>query len=270
MRLTDNDRKFGPITYGPTQHWRPWRLVWSSGDDERPGNRLEVYAFGWVASMPMPPLLSPYRIRHKAVSWDAATVARLGRDWFEESFPRQYGFSLCDGFLQVFLGPQTDDSITTRDWCLFLPWTQWRQVRTSLYDTEGNLFWTAAEGTPFDEYRQVRGRCPVMRFEVQDYDGERVAASALIEEREMRLGKGWFKWLGWFRKRVHRELRIEFSSEVGTEKGSWKGGVMGTGISMLPGELHEAAFRRFCAQEHRAKYGAYRLTYLGPAGGTHE
>lgn len=43
-------------------------------------------------------------------------------------------------------------------------------------------------------------------------------------------------------------LDLEFSSEVGRRKGSWKGGTLGHGIEMLPGELHEAAFRRYCAQ----------------------
>lgn len=34
---------------------------------------------------------------------------------------------------------------------------------------------------------------------------------------------------------------------------------------MLPGELHEAAFRRYCDQEHSSKYSRYRITYVGPA-----
>lgn len=32
-RLTDNDRKFGPITYARTD-WNPCRLVLSSGGDD--------------------------------------------------------------------------------------------------------------------------------------------------------------------------------------------------------------------------------------------
>lgn len=42
------------------------------------------------------------------------------------------------------------------------------------------------------------------------------------------LGKGlagWFKWLSWFgRPKIRRSLDIQFSSETGPEKGSWKGG----------------------------------------------
>ena len=42
-------------------------------------------------------------------------------------------------------------------------------------------------------------------------------------------------------------------------------GLMGTGIDMLPGELHEAAFRRFCEQDIHNKYGPSRVKFLGPA-----
>jgi hypothetical protein len=62
---------------------------------------------------------------------------------------------------------------------------------------------------------------------------------------------------------VKRSLDLRFSDEIGPEKGSWKGGTVGHSIDMLPSESPEAAFRRYCEQEHRAKYGTYRLTYVG-------
>lgn len=62
-----------------------------------------------------------------------------------------------------------------------------------------------------------------------------------------------------------RNLDLRFSGETGREKGSWKGGTIGTSIEMRPGELHEAAFRRYCDEEHRAKSGKYRITFIGAA-----
>ena len=41
--------------------------------------------------------------------------------------------------------------------------------------------------------------------------------------------------------------------ETGSKKGSWKGGTIGHGIDMLPGELHEGAFRRYCLA-HKMKF----------------
>lgn len=50
------------------------------------------------------------------------------------------------------------------------------------------------------------------------------------------------------------DLRIDFDCEMGTERGSWKGGVVGTSCSMLPSESVAEAIARFLADaqaEHR-------------------
>lgn len=275
-RLTDNDHHLGPITYARcSDSWRPLRLVYSSGaheDGEGP-NTLTAYALGWVARLRLPRLLDDHKVRHVAASWDAATVARLGRNWYEERFPREYGFSLSDGFLQVFLGAQTHDSTTTQSWSTHLPWTQWRYHRFSLYDANGAEFWTQIErrgnGTKFrdfDAQREAEALCDKVAFLIDDHDGERITATTHIEEREWKFGEGWFRWLSLFRRNmVRRSLSIKFDKETGPEKGSWKGGTMGTGIDMLPGELHEAAFRRYCEQDHTSKYRRYRVTFVGRA-----
>ncbi len=275
-RLTDDDRQFGPITYARCNpSWRPLRVVLSSGADEDHAgtNNLTVYAFGWVARLTLPRLLDDYKVRHVATSWDAATVERLGRNWYEEHHAREYGFSLSDGFLQVFLGAQTHDSTTTQSWCTHLPWTQWRFHRFSLYDAAGAEFWTQIErrgnGTKyrdFDAQREAEARCDKAVFLVDDFDGQRLTVTTHIEEREWKFGEGWFKWLSLFRKpKIIRSLSINFDKECGPEKGSWKGGLCGTSIAMEPGELHEAAFRRYCDQEHRSKYSRYRITFVGRA-----
>ena len=269
-RLTDNDRRLGPLTWGRSS-WKALGVTLSSGDEEeedRARNSLTVYVFGWVARLWLPTILQPYREKHQAIGWAAATIERLGRDWYYETHPRTFGFTLHKGFLQVFYGRQTLDSSTDQVWCKHLPWTQWRHVRTSYYDLEGKHFWTEPKHTgrrDWEEWHRQREACPAARFEFDDYDGKRIVATTRIEEREWHFGEGWFKWLGWLRRpMVRRSLDIAFSAEVGPEKGSWKGGTMGHGIDMLPGELHEAAFRRYCEQEHRSKYRCFRITYVGP------
>lgn len=273
MRLTDNDKHFGPFTYGKSS-WNAFRLIWSSGgrgEDEYPRNSITLNAFGWVVRVNVPNLLKPYTTRH-AAHWDAATVARMGRDWYETSFPKDYGFGVHEGFLQIFYGPQTHDSITTKQWSKFLPWTQWRHVRYSLYDREGKMFWEQRQRKDirgikaFSDQYEAQQACPKETFLIRDYDGAEIVATTYIEEREWHFGEGWFKWLSLFRRpMVKRSLDISFSSETGTEKGSWKGGTVGTSIQMLPGELHEAAMRRYCDKEHRAKYRNYRVQFVGAA-----
>lgn len=277
-RLTDNDRRLGRfITYARcSPSWRPLRVVYSSGggDDNEKANNLTVYAFGWVARILLPALLQPWR---RWVDTSRYEWAGPAGGYFDEH-PREYGFSLSDGFLQVFLGAQTGDSTTTQDWCTHLPWTQWRFYRFSLYDTAGAEFFTEFEADRraktkasatrlgYEDQYAAEKAMPKVAFLIDDFDGQRITATTHIEEREWKFGEGWFKWLSMFRKpMVRRSLSINFDKECGPEKGSWKGGTMGTGIDMLPGELHEAAFRRYCDQEHSSKYSRYRITYVGPA-----
>lgn len=238
--------------------WNPFGITLQSADDDycTDAARLVVYAFRRRIEWRLPQIVKPYRIRHQAKTWDAATIARMGRDWWEEIFPREYGFRVSDGFLQIFLGPQTHDSVTTKSWCTHLPWTQWRFVRFSLYDLAGAHVWTQLErgrrtAGQWDEQQAAKERTPKARFRFLDFDGEVIDATTYIEEREWKRGEKWCSWLSLFyRPLVRRSLDIEFSSETGPRKGSWKGGTLGHGIDMLPGELHEAAFRRYCEKHN--------------------
>src|SRR3546814_5855436 len=79
--------------------------------------------------------------------------------------------------------------------------------------------------------------------------GVQTCALPILEESEWKRGKGIFRLLYIGRNRVGRSLDLRFSSEVGKRKGSWKGGTVGHSVDVLPGELHEAAFKRYCEKE---------------------
>lgn len=268
-RLTNNDRRFGPLTWGRcSPSWRPIRLVFSTGggdDDGDARNNLTGYAFGWVARLSLPSLMKPWRQWVPTGHYEWAKSPDAG---YWDVHAKEYGFSFGgEGFFQLFYGPQTNDSTTTKSWSKHLPWTQWRHVRHSFYDAAGGHFWTEPErkgrlkAGEWEEMDRQRSACPTVQFSITDYDGTVVQATTRIEEREWHFGEGWFKWLSLFRRpMVKRSLDIHFGAEVGTQKGSWKGGMIGTSIEMLPGELHADAFRRYCAQEHRDKGGRYRIT----------
>lgn len=65
------------------------------------------------------------------------------------------------------------------------------------------------------------------------YDGKVVPCRFWVEELEWRP-----KWLRWTKRfaKVRRFIEVEFSEEMGPRKGSWKGGTIGCGFNMLPGE----------------------------------
>lgn len=268
-RMTDNDRSWGPFTLA---RWKGnFSVEWlSHAAEHEKWNQLRIIAFGWALRIWLPRLLQPWRIRHEA-NWDAATVNRLGRNFWYEEHQRVFGFSLSNqgngyDFLQIHYGARTMDSSTDKTWSKFLPWKQYRHVRTSMYDLNGDHFFTEAKKHGWDEWYRMTDVVPKAHFAFSDYDGQKIIATTHITEREWTFGTGWFKWLGWFRKhKVCRSLDLKFSEEVGTEKGSWKGGTIGHSIDMLPGELHEAAFRRYCDKEQRGRGGrTYRLKFIGP------
>lgn len=269
-RYSDTDFHFWPFTLSKHSHqgYRPLGIVIASGahEDQRGDCSIRFSAFGWTLICELPPIVPDYCVRHQATTWDAATIARLGRDWYEERFPREYGFTFSDGNLHTYFGAQTHDSRTDQNKVFFLPWTNWRHIRRSLYDAKGEHFFTERDGerrrNAWAATSAVEAACPKVRFDFDDFDGQRITATTHIEEREWRFGTGLFRWLSLFRKRkVSRCLCFEFSAEVGPEKGSWKGGTVGHSIEMLPGELHEAGFKRYCEQE--SKYRRFRIRYVG-------
>lgn len=65
------------------------------------------------------------------------------------------------------------------------------------------------------------------------YDGEIIPTTIYVEEREWR--PKWLKWTKLFRT-VEKSIDVHFSKECGKGKGSYKGGCLGCGYTMLPNE----------------------------------
>lgn len=238
LRWGSNDKYWWRFTFSKNQYSTIGAYI-QSGDEEEKSCFFLVSAFNRTIILRLPEIIKPHR---EWVPTGYYPWAKTPVDGYFEISPRQYGFTIFDSdYLSVFFGRQTDDSKTEQRWSCFLPWTSWRHVRYSLYDLEGKHF---------SDKEADRDTVPKLKFLVQDYDGEKVVATVHIEEREWRLGTGWFKWLSLFKKpKIRRSLSIEFSSGIGPRKDTWKGGTTGHSIDLLPGELHEAALKRYCEQE---------------------
>lgn len=254
-RWSDRDRHFGPFLVARHDgHGSGMNAVvlnsGSNEEDDDNGCHLRLQLLGHTLIIELPAIIKPYRRKVKATYWSAETIAEQGRDWYYEEDAREYGFSLRDGFLQVFYGRQTCDSTTTQDWSMFLPWTEWRLVEHNIYDKNGVIFFTDTKIPSLQVVEQYRDKIHRV-FTFDDIDGEGIQATTCIRENVYRRGEWWFKWLGYlFKPNIHRGLNIEYSTEVGPEKGSYEGGVLGTSIRMLPGETHEDAFKRH-AEKHQ-------------------
>lgn len=262
IRWSDNDRYFGPFTYSKDRHYRTFTILLDSGDgDDYPGCRLRLSALGHTFILAIPAIIKPWRqwvpIRTEPTR---SQLIESGRDpGYWDQHRKEYGFSIVEGAVHLYYGPQTHDSETTKSKCYFIPWRSWRHVRHSFYDLSGEYFATLPKHrnrlganqwrNQWEVERAIESTCPTQTFVFRDFDGEELRAVTKIEEREWRLGEGKFKWLSFFCKpKVRRSLKIDFSGETGRRKGSWKGGTVGHSIDMKPGELHESAFRRYCSE----------------------
>ena len=241
------------------------RLCLSSGDDEYRGCNLTIAIARWYVTIPLPAIIKPAR---QWVDCSKRTWSTPDMPGYWKVIERAYGFSLGSSeavgaerkkdFLLVYLGRQSMDSETEQNWSCFLPWVDHRFVRFSLYDLEGKHFWTQLETPKLnpEERRKAfvaedaaKAEVPKVSFKFQDFDGEEIIATTHLQEREWWRGTKWCSWLSvFYRPIIRRSLDIEFSKEVGPRKGSWKGGTIGHGAVVQPGELHEAAFRRYCVE----------------------
>lgn len=261
-RLTDNDRNFGPFTFAK------WSKRFSasicSGDDEDSESQLLFVGFGHALRIRIPSfLIRPWR--EKKVSRRSGEPEHF---WYQ-LHRREFGVSICDlgngyDFVQVRYGAQTDDSLTEKSWCKHIPWKQWRCVRWSIYKPDGTIFASEQKGEYFAFWKK-KVECPKTYFKFRDYDGEEIVATCMIEEREWHKGEGWFTWMRWFsRPKISRCLDLWFSSEIGPEKGSFKGGTIGHSIEMQSGETPQSAFERYCAKEHNRSGKKFTLEFIGP------
>lgn len=246
--------------------WSSWRLILGSGCDEYPGCKLNVTWPGKAIYIYLPRIINPRREYHDLLP----NIGKDGYGWLKvkedgtcgywETFARDYGFSYSDRAIHFYYGKQTMEWPGCKSKCFFIPWLEWRHVRFSLMDLEGNRIWDEPTTGDFRERMKLREEAekntPAEVFEFTDYDGERLNVACQVQEREWRRGIGWFKWLSFFsRPMIRRTLDLQFSGETGRRKGSWKGGTLGHSVEIGKGETPESAFRRYCAE--------HEMTFIG-------
>lgn len=225
------------------------RFNWHSDDEEHEGNLVNICLIWGNLWLQLPRILKARVKRVKATSWDAATVARMGRDWYESKTKRIYGFSCTATDLHLHYGIQPgswsrNDPANSDHTKLFTwPWANWRMVRHDLMLADGT--WIPC---PRDWYSSMPATDPAGLYRARlpyryQFDGldQSTTASLTVWRREWRL-KG-LRWLPLF-ARKSQCIDIDFADEMGTRRGSWKGGVTGCSYDLRPDETPEQALRR--------------------------
>lgn len=226
-------------------------------DDDYPDCTLSFAGFGKCITLRLPHIIKSKATKvYPKKHWDEEIVKRLGRDYYTRYDQRSYGITLCAGHVTIYYGLDTMDSDTSQHIGFFLPWTQYKFLRRTIFDGTGVLYANFAaipRSDPNVEYEASQS-VPKVQFTFLDFDGETITASCFIEEREWSRGESWCSWLKYFYKnKVVRSMDIEFSAEVGKRKKQWKGGVLSMGFDMLQDETVQVAWNRFTMSDRFPK-----------------
>ena len=135
-------------------------------------------------------------------------------------------------------------------------------IKAPWYVTRDKVRWEAADGTWARESKvspkdangfrllHIRDWGPVRkyvrRFTYTTRYGDMQSATLTAYRTRVREVRHWLRWLP-FAGCDSDGLTIEFTDEMGSERGSWKGGVIGTSLSMVSGETVAQAIDRFLA-----------------------
>jgi hypothetical protein len=161
-------------------------------------------------------------------------------------FPNDTGIEDCGespsyGFYFYGEGQKIPDSFWIRKGkgtkCINLPWSyEW--IRTSML-LKDKTWVHERRGASQDFYDSDKWK-GILWEETYPYaytydngNTEYPMATVKVSEREWRMR--WFKWLPLFKK-IRRSIDVKFHEEVGERRGSWKGGVVGTGHTMKKDE----------------------------------
>ena len=144
---------------------------------------------------------------------------------------RGYGFSFTRDSLHWQWGEKTR--------VFWYPWT-WDHYRTTILRPDGTA-WQSGPGLYDDAIPPVLKEQHPYNYLMRDGTVQSCTATVYGEEMEWRIRCA--KWLPWPHK-VRRSICVSYSEELGPGRGSWKGGVIGTGYEWKEGETMQQALRR--------------------------
>lgn len=193
------------------------------------------YVLPWV-------LVKPRLTKVVPKSWTEKDIERLGRNWYYNVSERRYGFNMTRTGIQISLG-STPFSNMGKTYLFDYPWT------IDHYET---ISYNADTGMPslfIPKFTSVRGTVTCANYLIQDYDGEYLVVSCFKQEARYYRCKGILKPFRYLLpKKSYWRSDFWFSKETGAEKGSWKGGTIGSSIPSNKNEAIEDSLKRYCEE----------------------
>lgn len=188
------------------------------------------------------------QIKIGAIFWTVIIkLPFVNQEWGEECEEPEYGIAIHSNSFWLYYGGEGNMHGGTKYIAWDIPF-----VTRCFYKHEvlGSLDWI--DVTDHSVYKERVGYlnyedrnkptdAVVFRGTWKDFDGEDVPAIYRLERRTWR--RKWLMWTNMFDKQ-RTEIEVVFKSGVGKDKGSWKGGVHGTGFELKPNETVQECFER--------------------------
>lgn len=123
---------------------------------------------------------------------------------------------------------------------IYMPW-MWYHCKAEVRRPDGS--WVPYVGS-YEHDKEPDGRETLQfpyRYVLKSGEVQEATATVYVERRTWRMKA--FPWLPWPRK-IRQSIDVAFDREIGERSGSWKGGCIGCGWDMKPGETAEQTLRR--------------------------
>ena len=252
-----------------------------SGEIRRP--ELHMQLFGLTVKVFLPPFMDSIPLKHYYSSPIKEEAISQGREpYYIEWYKRRYGvfmFLKDSGYLHLHYGlcqgmGNLPDGYKEKTTLVRLPFTDTDIESIRYYDSRGLLFKQLDQQVrkhpysdkmikdiDYDLRREVEAEVPRTVFRITDEsDGSERLAYTFLEEWKI-VKKNWLARL--ICKPVTRyTLEVSYDDEVGSGKGSWKGGTLSEAQFGNPGEDHITLMNRLCHKTHRHKEGNYKLELI--------
>lgn len=174
------------------------------------------------------------RINLDLIFFSLTFILPFRNKWTDECDSPKWGISIHNKKIWIYRGGKGNFNGGTKWWTWNIPFIAKEWVRTSLllkddtwvHETKGNY-----KNFYEDEWKEKRKS---WNYDyIDSFDGEVIPTTIHVKEREWR--PIWLKWTNLFSD-VQKTIEVDFSKECGERKGSWKGGTLGCGYSMLKNE----------------------------------
>jgi len=174
------------------------------------------------------------RINLDLLFFSLTIILPFRNKWTDECDSPKWGIAIHNNTFWLHKGGEGNMNGGSKWWTWNIPFLTKDWVRTSILlkdDTWEHEYPRQSKDFYEDKWKTL---IKYWQYDYTDkYDGEVIPTTICVEEREWR--PKWLKWTKLFNT-VDSSINIDFSKECGKEKGSWKGGTLGCGYSLLPNE----------------------------------